>query len=285
MKSNPSFYLLVIVIWLVHPILAIGTDVVQLNLVFPLNNTVYKPVFPFPIVFSVQNAARIWSYHPMFRWQLSRQWEDELSEPIFSTGGFDHGSDNKSAFYMGDKLPPERFFLIRGNKAIVNANLPLKLRLDYSFSISPNCSVVRRNGTQLEPEETILYTAQGTVLFDLNWNGTQPNVLANGTCSTPLDTLGVSGSPLNENNRTCPKVITPAPAPDPCGLKIDDDTVYRVEKAMIRQSNCDMKNWPDPKFNGTCQRSSATHMYTASRWQVLVQLVVFAFLSTLIGFF
>jgi hypothetical protein len=283
MISRPSWLSLAIGLLLVQPIISISSDVVQLNLVFPRNNTVYKPVFPFPIVFSVQNAARIWQYSPKFAWQLSRQWDDPYLEPISTFGGFDRGN-NESRHYIGDRLPPERFFLIRGNKAIVNANLPVKLMIQYFFTVGPRCFAAKDGtGGGSDPADQ---TFGKPIFFELNWNGTDPNVLANGTCSTPLGTIGISGegSGLDMYNRTCPTVMSPAPPPDPCGLKIDEDTVYRVEKAMIRQSNCDMKSWPDPKFNGTCQRSSAERL-SAGRWPALLNLSIIAFLSTCIGFF
>src|ERR1700760_440031 len=44
--------------------------VVQTDIVFPRNNTVYKAVPSFPIVFALINFADIWQYQPIVAWRL-----------------------------------------------------------------------------------------------------------------------------------------------------------------------------------------------------------------------
>lgn len=60
---------------------AVDPNVVQLDIVFPHNDTVYKPVYPFPVVFAFHNAAVAWPFKFNLQWNL-----DSLPDPIPITG-------------------------------------------------------------------------------------------------------------------------------------------------------------------------------------------------------
>lgn len=258
---------------LTHTALSTESDVVQLNLVFPRNNTVYKPVYPFPIVFSVQNAAESWPYSPSFDWTLSTGKEDEYPRRIYSYGGYTHGPFYKANhLYMEEAPPPGQFLLI-------NNALPLKLQISYGFAISPECGVIQDESNR-NRSSTNAYSFFNTIYFEVSADGQEPDILTpNGSCATPLGTIGIAGSTgYNEINKLCPNLTIPAPAANPCSMKIDSAVVDQVAKAMITQSKCDMKKWPDPKFNETCypaRKSSSTRVNLAGFWVLLAPFVLF----------
>jgi hypothetical protein len=54
----------------IQPCFAADPIIVQTDIVFPRNNTVYKPVYPFPIVFALNHFADVWQYKPVLNWRL-----------------------------------------------------------------------------------------------------------------------------------------------------------------------------------------------------------------------
>jgi hypothetical protein len=47
---------------IITPSWAQNNTKVQLDLVFPLNNTVYQPIYSFPVVFAIHNTALSWPF-------------------------------------------------------------------------------------------------------------------------------------------------------------------------------------------------------------------------------
>jgi hypothetical protein len=142
---------------------------VQLDLIFLRNNTVYKPIYPFPIVFAIHNAALSWAFGTKFRWRLSKNGTDRYSDKlipqwqIFDDGGYKPSGTLNSPTEGRATPSPSPFLFINSSAQIVNSTATVFL-LEYSFGLWTNCSdmIAER---EMDPEATpSTYNVDGEIL-------------------------------------------------------------------------------------------------------------------------
>lgn len=224
---------------LVIPAWALDPNIVQLDLVFPRNNTVYKPVYPFPIVFALHNLEALWDYDFLFTWSLV------ALEPQESLVANHLGRVRDD----GHPLPPNPHLLIESTRKIINRTATT-FSLRYSLAIYGNCTADHSNTDPRDVNEAI----HGFIRFSTNDTADLPDIAA-APCSEVLLTVGVEGnSTLPDTRMPCPILAEPAPAGESCALRIDSAIEDRVASEMLAAAACppDSKSWPDVTLVDKC---------------------------------
>ena len=109
----------------------------QVDLVFPRNNTVYQPVYPFPIVYAIHNFSKVWQYQPTVSLTLIEINLETTQRLSYSEGvvGFDSKKTQPSW-----APPPDTFLAINSSSNPSRSNQSSWI-LQHSFNINAlNCA-------------------------------------------------------------------------------------------------------------------------------------------------
>src|ERR1700761_760991 len=93
---------------------ALDPSVLQVDLVFPRNNTVYKPAAVFPIVFAIHNFSKLWKYRPYLYWELS-SWDTGKNWPINLAGDGIIGYDSIMKPKDPGPSPPDLYLAVNSS--------------------------------------------------------------------------------------------------------------------------------------------------------------------------
>jgi hypothetical protein len=63
---------------------------VQPDLIFPRNNTVYKPIYFFPVVFALHSGSVAWPFVVYWEWDIMNIRNGSLTD-VLSSGGYTPG--------------------------------------------------------------------------------------------------------------------------------------------------------------------------------------------------
>jgi hypothetical protein len=222
---------------------------VQVDLIFPRNNTIYQPVFPFPFIFAVHNFSTAWPYRPLLTWRLIQLKSATQDRAFGATGeiGWDafHGRQNWGA-------PADKFLAINSTDAISQYN-ESNWRLEYVFKLGEDECFAGIEGKNPAASHGSL----GVIYFNTsNITGVMPDITASSPCAVPLAALGFAGQ--NQTNATCPLLSSPNPTPIPCAFSVDKQVADQVAKEMVTRSNCNGVTWPNGTGIGTQCNTSKT---------------------------
>jgi hypothetical protein len=262
---------------------------VQLDLLFPQNNTLYKPVYPFPIVFAIHNAALSWPFGTIFRWQLMEVGiteHPEYQEPVWNViddGGYKPAVTFYNPTAGRGALPLSPFLFINSSLNIINTTAT-RFRLQYTFGLWTNCSdeVAESQVNRTKALRTI--KVDGEVTFNISRNnGKVPSIEA-GECATPLGAIGILGSNGSEYGFPCPIRQNPPPETEECKFKADLAIAKEVADAMIRQSDCRGQSWPNVTgLLGPCHGKDSLRFGSLSGTTVGASLGKFAIFAGALG--
>jgi hypothetical protein len=203
---------------------------VQADLVFPRNDSVYQPVYPFPIVFALSNFSRAWKYMPMVAWELTK-YDPTSRQAYFANREFAGWNRNGTVPNWGAQ--PDKYLSIHWSHSPSNYN-DSYWRLEWSFYVGKDDC--------LDGPDEKSKGSTGRIFFQTsNLTGIMPNLMASGPCPLPLYAVGITGE--NKSDEKCPLVSTPPPAPS-CGFPVDKLVVDQVAKAMVDVSGCKNTTWP-----------------------------------------
>jgi hypothetical protein len=216
---------------------------VQVDLIFPKNNTVYQPVYPFPFVFAVHNFSKAWQYKPAVFWKLEQFSPTRNLYPI--EGGF-VGWDIMTAQETWAP-PPDKFL------AINSSNEPSQDIISPTFP-DPR---YHSNETSWTLVFSILFSSshcseriehRKRIFFNTSINsGVMPDLRAFGSCPNASVAIGVEGQ--SQMNETCVQVTSLDPAP--CAFPVDQQILDRVSKEMVDITKCSNVTWPNGTGIGT----------------------------------
>jgi len=258
---------------LAWPAFSTNSTVVQVDLVFPRNNGVYVPTYPFPIVFALHNFSRSWRYRPVQNWQLTVWQRDSYwaRGAEGSMGWNDHRTDSNWG-------PPADVALGINASLSVATNSEAQWSLQYEFRIGPDPNDCSGLGFQHDAGATSSSNAwfhTGRIFFNVsNTTGIMPDITHGGACSVPLGAVRYLGQ--NETDEQCPLLSWPRPNPTPCAFKIDSNAASQVAPAMMDAANC--KKVPWPRFTSYCPTlSSASRAFAWNLFIVLLPTLLSVF--------
>lgn len=191
---------------------ALDPSVLQVELVFPRNNTVYKPTKDFPIVFAIHNFSKGWKYRPSVLWDIS-SWDTTRDKPINiasdGTIGVNPFLDPKRNY---GPSPPDTYLAINSSNKLTQEILHLdppvvagpmyflnfRLDLDQGWECA---GPVNRSKYSWEAKHP--WVEAGRIIFSLNsTTGVDAKVIADNSCAQPVGTIGI----LGENQTGCPNL-------------------------------------------------------------------------------
>jgi hypothetical protein len=229
---------------------------VQVDLVFPKNDTAYKPTNPFPIVFAVHNFATAWSDKPTLQWRLTRT---DMGRRTIAEEGW-------IGWREGSAPPPEAHFLYINSSKIVGRYNASRWTIEYLFSVgSDTC-----RGSLVDLDYVNMPGSRGSILFSTDIDrGVMPDVAATGTCATPLGSVSIIGK--NQTDPSCSPLMKPNPAPNACAFAVNQKVADQVSKEMTTASGCKNGSWPlgtgigqdCPNDKSTLAKSSGIASYPA----------------------
>jgi hypothetical protein len=203
---------------------------VQADLIFPRNDTIYRPVYPFPIILALSNFSRAWKYMPTAGWELTKY------EP--STRSTYMANSELAGFNWNGTQPkwgadPDKYLSVHWSEAPSRYNESY-WRLKWSFWVG--------KGGCLEGPDQNSHGTMGHIFFRTsNDFGIMPNLTDLGPCPFTLGVVGITGQ--NQTDETCPLVSTPRPA-STCGFTVDKPMADQVAKTMVDVSMCKNVTWP-----------------------------------------
>ncbi|WYZ34586.1 hypothetical protein EsH8_I_000862 [Colletotrichum jinshuiense] len=215
---------------------------IEVDLVFPRADAVYKPVWPFPVVFAVRNASQLWqddkkSLPFWLKWDLYgfTDAEESGTGQLFSSGVWQTDSEASR--------PPNGSFLVidSSRKDLVNAT-QRHYRLRYTATLFGSCPV---NTTDDSASAKDISNDNSTIFSIDPDAGQLPNFVDANACPTFISSLEITDT-RTYRGTTCPVVASKSTAPDPCGLKMDESLSDKVKTAMLARAECPNGTWPDP---------------------------------------
>lgn len=277
------------------PLVLAAPDTVELDLVFPRNET-YPPVYPFPIVFALRNPAAIWPFD-FNLFSTLEWWSDEEDRVVSTRAGFrelghypNSRTHDHSPVYPDDLGDP--LFLINATfvvDKIINTTATAAT-LRWQFGLNDNCSVDALPGANV-PRPSQL---RGHVDFSFASDGALPDFgdaynVNNSVKSCPigLGAFDIVGQ-MNLDGLAggiCPILhgIERQPEPNPCELTINEQLGTRVADAMMASARCDEGAvWPNPTAT-SCEQFTVSFSPRAIQaglgWSATLALAIAAFAS------
>jgi hypothetical protein len=222
---------------------------VQVDLIFPRNNSVYQPVFPFPLAFAIHNFSTAWQYKPLLAWRLTRLDPSAQAKTFGASGAIGWDATRGDSSWGA---PSDKFLAINSTDAISYDN-ESNWRLEYRFTLGEDDCFSNF------PSRIKSHGSSGVILFNTsNITGILPDIAAPGPCPLPLGAVGFAGQ--NQTNATCPQLASPRADPVSCAFTVTKEMSDQVAKQMLAESKCDNTTWPSGTGIGQrCNTSTLKH--------------------------
>jgi hypothetical protein len=227
-------------------VLALDPTTVQLDIVFPRNNTAYKPVYPFPIILASHNMAVIDQFPFDFHWGLTYN-TSAGNEIVELTEAWQF---SREYILQGDKLDgnsqspsPLLLMTTSGMFGKTEARPGIYL-LSVSFGIQRTACSVFNNRADLR--DTYI---KSMIYLNITGLGQTPDILSAGDCADVLGGFGVPAS-FKDYERPCPVFARPNPPRESCATKVNASIASKVTQAMLSTLGCEPSqySWPNTTF-------------------------------------
>ena len=238
---------------------------VQFDIIFPKNNTAYKPVYPFPVVFGLHNGSAAWSYVINWNWEIVSLDRDPSANNIIATGGWIPGVPGIEK----PAPPPDTYLIIDPVNELINTT-DRNLFIRYSFGISNSCN---ETTGEVPLERNLDVSFHQGIFFSLDpENGEVPNLAAVGPCATPVGSIGILKD-IPNNGGVCPILAHGPQSTQPCALPLNDTVANQVAARMLSHTECSGQTWPNvtgligkcsPKTSGQNQLWSDAPLFLSS---------------------
>lgn len=244
---------------------------IQVDLIFPKNNTVYKAVHPFPIIYNLQNFNSTWTHMPSVSFEFvpiagqndttDTTWHDMS---VYQKIGYDatnpqipqdYPSYPNYSPYPGWLPYPDQYI-----GATAFGNLPISKatvwRLQWEFFIARTMCTIDDEYCHWNSElSNYTYSSCGHITFQIdNATGTDPKIDTYPT-TLLLGAIGVQQEPrvttaIERKNCTVPT----RPKPEKTYIEISSRAKTRIETPLMQLIRCPGTVWP----NSSCHLHVAT---------------------------
>lgn len=202
----------------------------QADLVFPRNNTVYKPSRNLPILLALHNFTTAWKFEPAAWWELSSF--DEKAGEWRSNGGGVVGWDTFNDTKLGWPSPPDLALAVNVTESL-DYRSEGRWSLKYGLSSAANACL----------DSADIWFPHGRIFFNTsNVTGIAPDLSTASSCALPIGALGFEGPNLTSNG-SCVLFPKSQPAAVPCGIAVTPATADYITKAID----------PAARWNGNCE--------------------------------
>ncbi|KAK1977222.1 hypothetical protein LZ30DRAFT_785048 [Colletotrichum cereale] len=217
---------------------------IEVDLIFPRNDTVYKPVWPFPIVFAVRNASQLWQSDDEFfdfwvKWELTGYTDinDSDTSLLFSSGVW---KTDKNA------TTDNTFTIIDASRRDLVSATQRQFQLKYTTTMFAGCPInATSEGADSKPQDV---SHDGRVVFTTDPDAGQIPAIAGPAdeCPAFVGSFEITDA-RHDWGTLCPVVSRDSPASQACNLKMDEALANEVSGAMLDRANCPRGTWPDPE--------------------------------------
>jgi len=228
------------------------SGIVQVDLVFPRNDTTYQPVYPFPIVFAVHNISLIWPYSFFIDWQLDDNADDALIDHAMFVRGADATippDESTIDSTTTTDVPEDQWLLIFSTPNLINSSYS-ELRLHTSFELKEGCNEDEwEESERAWPDKDNFREFHEVVTFRLDDSGEVPDIEEGDHCPLPIGAISVLEQLESDGNGECPLLGDSQEEPHPvqtCAASIDAAAASQVASQMLNDSSCTEGQWPDP---------------------------------------
>ncbi|TKW51624.1 hypothetical protein CTA1_9369 [Colletotrichum tanaceti] len=250
---------------------ATAAAVVGVDLVFPRNDTLYRPVWPFPIVFAVRNASQLWPsdgeeeegeeekpFSFWVRWDLTGY--TDINDPdtgqLFSSGVWQTDRLNRTTTEAAAGAAARDVAVIDASRRDLVGAPQRQFRLKYTATLFGSCPVnATAEGAGSRPRDL---SHDGHVVFTTTDPSATaaaeelPAVVADETtCPVPIGRFGITGS-RHQRGALCPVASSSSGSPSSsssstaCRLEMNGSLADEVERTMLDRAGCPRGTWPDP---------------------------------------
>lgn len=188
--------------------------------VFPRNNTIYRPLYPFPTVFAIHNFDKVWQCRPEITWWLYRLDSDTGRDAI----------DNGKIAWDAQPLHktwaplPSIFLAINYTKTLKNA-VPSRHSLNIEYNVRDmNCP------------PPLVFEDIFFNITNITTSATVPDAQSLSGCPLPLANLDIGIPP--EPNWTCSSTSAAEVPKFPSLFSADQHTFDQVASKMVDVSGC-----------------------------------------------
>jgi hypothetical protein len=230
---------------------------IELDLIFPRNNTVYAPTAHFPVVLAVQNAAVGWPYGLAIDWVITSGLPVG-NQYTWTEGGFNSSNEKFSS--------PGSFFLIGSTN---KTNTIDTFVLDWAFSIN-NASTDPRNlyPYSFPMGNHSIVSIINTVYFSIAKGGISADVIVDKNCpkdvgifvvesisTTDLGTYPVVNPTAytisDSNNDSYPgsELLYTVPESNPCAVKVDEALASSVSAVLASETSLYSAPHENPRYS------------------------------------
>jgi len=209
----------------------------QLDIIFPKNNSIVAPVYPFPIVFRSYNWSAAAQYKPALLWSLYGlellNGEEKLVRMDSIGWSIQHDGEKEPTFGHD----PNTNISIQSVKLAERPMVRYMLEYDFRVGVG-DCfdlnSFIYGDGRRY----------RGRIFFEAN-NKTGPVPTAQNFtgCGTSLGAVQVTGQNLTYGV-TCPVAQVPVPTLDGCLSPVDQKDFEQISRVMASHTNCPNASWP-----------------------------------------
>ncbi|KID86083.1 hypothetical protein MGU_06775 [Metarhizium guizhouense ARSEF 977] len=259
MMVLPCFFISLLAAPCILTVAAAQSTTTEIDLVFPRANETYQRVYPFPIVFAIQNPAPVWPHNFQLFWQTGSVGEEPSR--------FDcdrlplRGAD---LWTSGNYSGPQTMTKIYSAGVYINSTVE-QWYLAWHMTMLRNCTQ-GNNRVTLAPKRPV---AEGKIFFNVSRGGKPPDVFQGNestACPLPLWTVNIvdrvdSHAARNQSqygdstNTMCP-VFDPDdahPRPEPCQAKATEELARNVTREMLSTAKCaNLHSWPNASLAGPC---------------------------------
>ncbi|KAF3001480.1 hypothetical protein E8E13_008611 [Curvularia kusanoi] len=214
---------------------------VQFDIIFPRNNSVYKPVYPFPVVFGLHNGSAAWSYQIHWGWSIYEISETGSDPNLVASGRWRPGVPTIEQLAP----PPDSYFIIDPVNELINTTHRY-FHMIYKFGITQSCNETTR---EVPLERELDVTFNDYIRFRLDPQGGEvPNLADIGPCATPVGSVGIRTDVelFGDGGRPCP-VLDAGPQPtQSCAMPLNNTLATKVAARMLQHANCsEQTTWPN----------------------------------------
>jgi hypothetical protein len=232
-----------------------STTTIQVDLVFPMNTTVYQPVYPFPLVFAISNFSQNRDYLPLLQWNLFEAGENDWVLRQHGEFGW-----NKNGEFSTLNAKPDMDLAIFSSPDPSRKNAS-SWRVAYGFNVGDRSCSWDSGHISNGPSSLIAFNTSIE-------NGIMPDFTGVRYCSSAAGTVGITGR--NQSHPSCLIVSKPPPIPT-CAPQVDPQEAFgRISRTMADVSGCENTTWPNGTGIGS-QCSRSRHVPKKSEGNVLGQ--------------
>jgi len=227
------------------------SSTVQVDLLFPQNNAVYKPVHPFPIILDLYNFNKTWKQNPSISWYFEPV---DGKDPSLTANDY---PSMQSVVNTEDSPYPDQYTVAISTREL-SIGKATTWRLKYFFRFHPDCALP--DSIRLADCGNSTIHSCDTITFKIdNKTGITPSLAS--ASRTSLLAFSVLQDENATDTKACPVFSRQTPRQS-ANTIIPTETQARISAELMNLTSCAGYSWPNTSIQTNCdavvKKSGAT---------------------------